>query len=98
VPALDRKLLAKGKLGLSWKVTDAGPGVRQWVVSSLTVGQKGAHWVTRAKGASKSATTIALPKGHAYKLRFAITDASGQTSTVALGKVKVPKAARPDRR
>jgi hypothetical protein len=102
VPMLDRKLLASGKIGLSWKVTDPGPGVRQWIVSSLTAGQKKAHWVTRASGSTKSAATIKLPAGHAYRLRFAITDASGQTSTIALGKVKVPKAAhrgpRPHRR
>jgi hypothetical protein len=98
VPKVDRKLLAKGKVRLAWKVTDAGPGVRRWTISSLTVGQRGARWVTRASGAAKTAATIRLPKGHAYKLRFAITDASGQTSTVALGKVKVPKAGRPHRR
>jgi uncharacterized membrane protein YgcG len=92
VPTVNRKLLAKGQVGLSWKVTDAGPGVRSWTVSSLTVGQKGAHWVTRASGSSKTTATIKLPQGHAYKLRFAITDAGGQTSTVALGTVKVPKA------
>jgi hypothetical protein len=97
VPKLDRKLLAKGKVGLSWKVTDPGPGVRAWTVASLTLGKKHAKWVTRAKGSAKTAATIRLPKGHAYKLRFAITDRSGQTSTVALGTVKVPKAghARP---
>jgi hypothetical protein len=95
VPKVDRKLLAQGKFGLSWKVTDPGPGVRQWTVSSLTVGHKSTRWVPRASGSSKTAATIRLPNGHAYKLRFAITDASGQTSTIALGKVKVPKAGHP---
>jgi uncharacterized membrane protein YgcG len=94
VPKLDLRLLARGKLGLSWKVTDAGPGVRQWTVSSLTLGQRKAPWVRRAQGNSRTATTIRLPRGHAYKLRFAITDAGGQTATVALGKVTVPKAGR----
>ena len=98
VPKVDRKLLAQGKVGLSWKVTDPGPGVRQWTVSSLTVGQKSARWVPRASGSSKTAATIRLPNGHAYKLRFAITDASGQTSTIALGKVKVPKSGHPSPR
>jgi hypothetical protein len=92
VPKVDRKLLAQGKIGLSWKVTDPGPGVRRWTVSSLAVAQKGARWVPRASGDSKTTATIRLPRGQAYKLRFAITDASGQTSTIALGKVKVPKA------
>jgi hypothetical protein len=98
VPVLDRKLIAEGKVRLSWKVPDPGPGVRGWVVSSLTVGQHGARWVKRASGSSKTAATIRLPQGHAYKLRFAITDASGGTSTIALGKVKVPRAGRSHRR
>jgi hypothetical protein len=98
VPRIDRKLLIRGKVGLGWKVTDAGPGVRGWTVSSLTVGRKGAHWVTRARGTTKTASTFRLPPGHTYKLRFAITDADGRTSTVALGKVKVPEAGHRHRR
>jgi hypothetical protein len=92
VPELDRKLLAKGRLGLSWKVANAGPGVGKWTISSQTVGQKDAAWVTRASGVTKSRATISLPQGHAYRLRFAITDKSGRTSTVSLGRVRVPKA------
>jgi hypothetical protein len=98
VPKLDRMQLGKGRVGVRWKVTDPGPGVEKWTISSLTVGQKGAHWVTRATGGAKTTATIKLPKGHAYKLRFAITDKGGQTSTISLGKVKLPKAGPPRRR
>lgn len=92
VPKVDRKHLAQGKLGISWKVSDPGPGVRSWTISSLTLGAKKARWIVRARGGARSAATIRLPRGHAYKLRFAITDADGQTATTALGKVAVPKA------
>lgn len=98
VPKVDRKRLAQGKLGVSWQVTDPGPGVRGWTISSLTLGAKTARWITRASGSAKSAAAIRLPRGHAYKLRFAITDANGETATIALGKVAVPKAGDPRRR
>jgi hypothetical protein len=94
VPRLNRAHLVDGKVLVSWKVLDPGPGVRKWTISSLTVGAKGAAWIARASGASKTQATVVLPKGHAYRLRFAITDASGKTSTLALGKVKVPEAPR----
>lgn len=98
VPAVNRAGLAKGRVRISWKVTDPGPGVRRWIVSSRTIGQKRTRWVKRASGSFKTATTIRLPKGHSYKLRFAITDANGQASTIALGKVKVPRPRHRHRR
>ncbi|HVX34247.1 MAG TPA: hypothetical protein VHA80_14015 [Solirubrobacterales bacterium] len=98
VPKVDRRRLGEGKVGLSWKVTDAGPGVREWTVSSRTLGRKAARWVIRARGGAGTTATLRLPTGHAYRLRFAITDARGQTSTIALGTVKVPKAGRRRRR
>lgn len=91
-PRLDRRHLAQGRLVVSWKVLKAGPGIKKWTIASRTVGAKKARWVTRAKGKEKTKATIRLPRGATYRLRFAITDALGQTSTVALGKVKVPKA------
>ncbi|OJU81866.1 MAG: hypothetical protein BGO11_17185 [Solirubrobacterales bacterium 70-9] len=95
-PKLDRKQLAKGRVGVSWAVLEAGPGVRKWTISSRTVGAKKARWVTRASGTTQTKATVRLPAGATYKLRFAVTDQLGQTSTLALGKVKVPKA-RPRR-
>jgi hypothetical protein len=98
VPKLNRARLAKGAVGVSWTVQSLGPGIKKWTISSLALGQKGARWVTRASGANKTKATILLPKGHSYKLRFAITDVTGATSTVALGTVKVPEARRGHRR
>jgi len=91
MPKLNRAKLRRGTLVVSWKVLEAGPGVKGWTISSLAVGQKRARWVTRASGATKAQATIHLPQGGHYKLRFAITDKAGTTSTVALGKVKVPQ-------
>jgi hypothetical protein len=98
VPQVDRKRIAKGRLSFSWKVTDVGPGVKRWTISSQTVSQKKAPYVTRASGAHKTKATIQLPRGASYRLRFAITDLAGKTSTVSLGKVRVPEMARRQRR
>jgi hypothetical protein len=93
-PTLDRRQLAQGRLGVSWKVQSAGPGIEKWTISSLTVGKQHAAWVVRASGATTTKATLVLPKGHAYKLRFQVTDQEGKTSTLALGKVTVPEAPR----
>jgi hypothetical protein len=90
-PSVNRKALAEGRVTVSWKVLDAGPGIRRWTISSQAVGPKRAHWVTRASGAKNTTATIQLSMGAAYKLRFVVTDARGETSTVALGKVSVPR-------
>jgi hypothetical protein len=92
VPTLDRKKLSQGKLTVRWKVIDAGAGVKGWTISSQTVGQKKARWVKRASGAKATSATLRLPRGHAYRLRFTITDATGKSSNVMIGKVRVPKA------
>jgi hypothetical protein len=96
-PTLDRKLVAKGVVKVSWKVLEAGPGIRRWTISSQALGVKHARWITRATGATKTAATIQLPRGHAYRLRFVVADAGGKTSTVSLGKVKVPRRKPPHR-
>ena len=91
-PTLDRSHLANGRVLVTWKVIDAGPGVKKWTISSQAVGAKGDRWVTRARGKAQTKATVKLPRGATYKLRFAITDTLGATSTVSLGKVKVPRA------
>lgn len=98
VPRIDRDQLAKGRLSLSWTVQSAGPGVKRWTISSQAIGSKDARWVLRASGAKATSATIQLPRGGAYRLRFAITDLLGRTSTVALGKVRVPEAEQRRRR
>ncbi len=92
VPKVDRAEAAQGRLTVTWTVTDAGPGIKSWTISSQTVGKKKAPWVTRASGAHKTKATIRLPRGATYRLRFAISDLAGKTSALSLGKVRVPEA------
>jgi hypothetical protein len=94
VPRIDRGQLAKGRLAVSWTVQSGGPGVKRWTISSRAAGRKGGAWVVRASGATRTSATIQLPRGATYRLRFAITDALGRTSTLPLGIVRVPEARR----
>jgi hypothetical protein len=90
-PGLDRSRLAQGLVGVSWKVLDPGPGISRWTVSSQAVGRKGAPWVKRASGASRTKATLQLPAGAAYRLRLTVVDALGRAATAALGRVQVPR-------
>jgi hypothetical protein len=93
-PKLDRAKLAQGRLEVSWKVLDAGAGVRRWTISSQTLGRQKARYVKRAGGTGGTSASLRLPPGHAYRLRLTITDALGRTSNVMLGKVVVPGGPR----
>jgi hypothetical protein len=94
VPKLDRAKLGQGRLGVSWKILEAGAGVGRWTISSRTVGRKRSPYVERASGTSGTAASLRLPRGHTYRLRFTIADAAGQTSNLTLGKVVVPDGRR----
>lgn len=89
--ALDR--LADGKLTLSWQVLDPGAGVKSWQIATKTLGKKGG-WIDRARGTKGTQSTVRLPRGHRYQVRFTLTDLAGHTTTYALGKVTVPRAGR----
>jgi len=95
VPKLDRGDLARGRVGVSWRVLSAGAGIGRWRISSQTLGRRGAPYVSRATGTKGTAATLRLPPGAAYRLRFTIVDVLGRSSTIALGKVVVPLAGRP---
>ncbi len=56
---LDRSRLAQGLVRVGWWVRDSGPGVGKWTVSSLTLGRKGARYVSRASGRSGNAARCA---------------------------------------
>jgi hypothetical protein len=94
MPALDRAKLGQGRLGVSWKVLEAGAGAARWTISSQTIGRKQTPYVRRASGTSGTSATLRLPRGHAYRLRFRITDTTGQASNLTLGKVVVPGGGR----
>jgi hypothetical protein len=93
-PRLDRGKIGQGRVGVSWRVLDPGPGVKSWAIASQTLGRKGARYMTRASGAQATSATLRLPPGRSYRLRFTITDLLGRSSTVGLGKVTVPGARR----
>lgn len=90
-PALDRGRLAQGRVGVSWKVLDSGAGIARWTISSRTLGRKGTRWIRRASGSDRTAATLRLPAGAAYRLRLTVVDALGQAATVPLGRVQVPR-------
>jgi hypothetical protein len=94
VPKLDRTLLQHGRLLVTWKVLDPGAGVRRWTISSRTLGAGKARYVRRASGTRGTSASVRLPRGHAYRLRFTITDAVGRTAGRTLGKVVVPGGRR----
>ncbi len=89
-PKLDRSALAQGRVGVSWKVLDAGPGIERWRVSARALGQRGARFVVRASGAKATRATVRLPRGAAYRLRLSLTETGGKAITVDLGRVTVP--------
>jgi hypothetical protein len=90
-PKLALGSIDQGKLTVSWKVLDAGAGVKSWRIDTETIGAKGG-FVTRAHGTKGTRATLRLPRGHRYRVRFSLTDLSGHTTTYGLGKVTVPGA------
>ena len=86
---LDRSRIGRGVVKASWRVLDAGPGIAAWTVSSLTLGRRGARYLGRASGSAASTATLRLPRGAAYRLRLAVTDALGRASAARLGTVRV---------
>jgi len=90
-PSLDRSRLAQGLVTVSWKVLDPGAGVAKWTISSQALGRKGARWVDRASGSSRTAATLRLPAGATYRLRLTVVDALGQAAGAPLGRVQVSR-------
>lgn len=88
---LDRSRLARGIVGVGWRVLDAGPGIAGWTISSQAIGRPGARYVRRAGGSSRNAATVHLPAGAAYRLRLTVVDALGRGSAAALGRVEIPR-------
>lgn len=90
-PALDRRRLAQGLVGVSWRVIDPGPGIARWTISSRGLGRKGGRWISRASGSERAEATLRLPSGRTYRLRLIVVDTFGARSTVPLGTVQVPR-------
>jgi hypothetical protein len=90
VPVLDSQGAARGLVGVSWRILEAGVGVRSWTIAAKALGSAGAGYVTRATGTSATSALLALPPGAAYDLQITFTDMLGRNSTTAIGKVLVP--------
>lgn len=87
---LDRRRVADGIVGISWRVRNAGAGISRWAVSAKRLGRKGARFVTRATGRARSSAQVRLPRGGRYALRLTFTDLLGRSSSVNLGTVRIP--------
>lgn len=87
---LDKSRLAAGIVGISWRVQDSGSGISKWLVSAKKLGPRGARFVTKATGRSKSSTQVRLPRGGRFLLRLTVVDMLGRGSSVSLGTVRVP--------
>ncbi len=90
-PGLDRSRLAEGLVRVSWRVLDPGAGIQRWTIASRALGRKGAPWVVRASGSGRTAATLRLPRGAAYRLRLTVVDALGRSAGTSLGRVQVPR-------
>jgi Domain of unknown function (DUF4430) len=90
LPRVNRSHIAQGLVKVSWRVLDAGVGVRNWTISSKTLGRRGNGYVARARGKSGTSAALRLPGGATYLLRITVTDALGRSSTAPIGKVTVP--------
>jgi len=88
---LDRSRVGHGVVKASWRVLDPGPGVERWTVSSLTLGRRGARYVSKVSGSSGSVATLRLARGATYRLRLTVTDLRGHGAGAALGTVRVPR-------
>lgn len=90
LPPLDRSRIGQGLVKVSWRVLDAGVGVRGWTIASKALGRRGARYVTRASGTDATSALLHLQPGVSYLLRLTVTDALGRSSATSLGKVRVP--------
>jgi hypothetical protein len=89
VPVVDGQGAARGLIGISWRILEAGVGLRSWTISSKVLGSAAAY-VTRATGTSATSALLALTPGATYDLQITFTDVLGRNSTTAIGKVLVP--------
>jgi hypothetical protein len=87
---LDRSRIGRGLIRVTWRVLDAGVGIRGWAIASRKLGRGGGRWVRRASGADRTSATVRLPAGAAYELRLTVVDALGRGSSTRIGKIQVP--------
>jgi|GEM_PF-1002861 hypothetical protein len=87
---LDGLGAARGLLGVSWRILEAGAGVRSWTIAARALGQGGGY-VNRLSGAgSLTAAWLKLPAGGVYELQITFIDALGHATTMPIGRALVP--------
>jgi hypothetical protein len=89
--AFDGLGAARGLIGVHWRLIDGGAGVASWTISSKTLGQRGAKYVSRAHGTDATSALVKLVPGVAYALELTVTDRLGRSTTRAIGNVLVPQ-------
>jgi len=82
---------ARGLIGVHWRLIDSGADVASWTISSKTLGQKGAKYVSRAHGTHATSALVKLAPGVAYELKLTVIDRLGRSMTSAIGHVLVPQ-------
>ena len=87
---LDGQGAARGLVGVSWTVLQAGAGVRSWTIAGRSLGAAGGY-VPRLSGSGVlSSALLKLPAGAVYELQITFTDALGRATTMPIGRVLVP--------
>jgi hypothetical protein len=82
--------VAHGLVGVSWRILEAGAGVRSWTIAAKALGAAGG-FVDRLSGKGNlTAALLKLPPGSVYELQITFTDALGHTTTMPIGRVLVP--------
>ena len=90
-PRLDRSGIARGLVKVTWQVLDEGVGIARWIVASKKLARKGERWVSRARGRDRTTAAIRLPAGATHKLRLTVVDVLGRSSSMPIGRVRVPR-------
>jgi hypothetical protein len=79
-----------GRVGLSWRVLQAGVGVQRWTFASRLAGRKSGAFTTRATGTKGTSALLRLPAGRTWTVRATFEDRLGRTVSDDVGDVLVP--------
>jgi hypothetical protein len=90
LPRFTRAGLKTGRIGVSWRILQAGTGVRSWSFSTRAAGLRTGRYVVRARGTKGTSALLALPAGRTWAVRAAFTDRLGRTVSEDVGTVLVP--------
>jgi hypothetical protein len=81
---------ARGRIGVSWRVLNAGVGVKSWRLESRAAGARSGTWTVRATGTKGTSALLALPSGRSWSVRATFVDKLNRTVGQTIGDVLVP--------